>query len=45
MKTIAEQARQLDLRGVESGIYNFAALPLKIAGGDGAPVRAVLWCD
>jgi arylformamidase len=33
----------LDLNGVEPGIYNFAALPLKISGGDGAPVRAVLW--
>ena len=35
----------LDLSGVPPGIYNFAALPLKIAGGDGAPVRAVLWRD
>jgi len=25
------------------GIYNFVALPLKIAGGDGAPLRAILW--
>ncbi|HEY2144097.1 MAG TPA: cyclase family protein, partial [Candidatus Udaeobacter sp.] len=33
----------LDLSEVASGIYNFAALPLKIAGGDGAPVRAILW--
>jgi arylformamidase len=33
----------LDLTEVASGIYNLAALPLKIAGGDGAPVRAVLW--
>ena len=33
----------LDLSDVAPGIYNFAALPLKIAGGDGAPVRAVLW--
>lgn len=33
----------LDLSEVAPGIYNFAALPLKIAGGDGAPVRAVLW--
>src|ERR1700736_5393809 len=32
----------LDLSAVESGIYNFMALPLKIASGDGAPVRAVL---
>ena len=35
----------LDLSDVGSGIYNFAALPLKIAGGDGAPMRAVLWRD
>jgi len=33
----------LDLREVAAGIYNLAALPLKIAGGDGAPVRAILW--
>lgn len=33
----------LDLSRVESGIYNFAALPLKITGGDAAPVRAILW--
>jgi arylformamidase len=33
----------LDLGDVAPGIYNFAALPLKIAGADGAPVRAVLW--
>jgi arylformamidase len=33
----------LDLSDVASGIYQFAALPLKIAGGDGAPVRAILW--
>jgi arylformamidase len=35
----------LDLSGVAPGIYNFAALPLKIAGADGAPMRAVLWRD
>ena len=35
----------LDLRDVAAGIYNFAALPLKIAGADGAPLRAVLWRD
>jgi len=35
----------LDLSDVPTGIYNFAALPLKIAGADGAPVRAVLWRD
>jgi arylformamidase len=33
----------LDLSDVAAGIYNFAALPLKIAGADGAPLRAVLW--
>jgi len=33
----------LDLSGAEPGMYNFAAFPLKIAGGDGTPVRAVLW--
>lgn len=35
----------LDLSGVAPGRYNFAALPLKIAGGDGSPVRAILWRD
>ena len=35
----------LDLSDVAAGVYNFAALPLKIAGGDGAPMRAVLWRD
>jgi arylformamidase len=33
----------LDLSDVAPGIYQFAALPLKIAGGDGAPMRAILW--
>ena len=33
----------LDLSEIEPGIYNFTALPLKIIGGDGAPVRAILW--
>jgi arylformamidase len=33
----------LDLSDVPPGIYHFAALPLKIAGGDGAPMRAILW--
>jgi arylformamidase len=33
----------LDLTDVAPGIYNFAAMPLKIAGADGAPVRAILW--
>jgi arylformamidase len=35
----------LNLSSVGPGVYNFAALPLKIAGGDGAPMRAVLWRD
>jgi arylformamidase len=35
----------LDLTDVAPGIYNLAALPLKIAGADGAPMRAVLWRD
>ena len=35
----------LDLSKVEAGIYNFAALPLKISGGDAAPLRAILWRD
>ena len=35
----------LDLGEVAPGIYNFAALPLKIADSDGAPMRAVLWRD
>lgn len=33
----------LDLIDVAPGIYQLAALPLKIAGGDGAPMRAILW--
>src|SRR6266853_5756384 len=33
----------LDLKNIGAGIYNFVALPLKIAGGDGAPLRAILW--
>ena len=33
----------LDLSRVKEGRYHFAALPLKIAGGDAAPVRAILW--
>ena len=32
----------LDLRAVEPGSYELVALPLKVAGADGAPVRAVL---
>jgi arylformamidase len=33
----------LDLNAVEAGQYQFAGFPLKISGGDGAPIRAVLW--
>jgi arylformamidase len=32
----------LDLRGVEPGPYRLICLPIKIAGSDGAPARAVL---
>jgi arylformamidase len=32
----------LNLRGVPDGLFELAALPLKIAGADGSPVRAVL---
>jgi len=32
----------LNLEGVEEGHYELICLPLKIRGGDGAPVRAVL---
>jgi arylformamidase len=32
----------LDLRHVKDGLYELAALPLRIAGGDGSPVRAAL---
>jgi arylformamidase len=32
----------IDLSGVEAGRYTLVALPLKISGGDGSPVRAVL---
>jgi|ERR1051325_1677522 arylformamidase len=35
----------LDLQNVLGGVYHFAALPLKIVGGDAAPVRAILWRD
>jgi arylformamidase len=33
----------LDLSAVASGTYHFSALPLRISGGDGGPVRAILW--
>jgi arylformamidase len=35
----------LDLSAVPEGTYHFAAFPLRICGGDAAPVRAVLWLD
>ena len=35
----------LNLAEVRAGQYNFAALPLKILGGDAGPVRAILWRD
>jgi arylformamidase len=35
----------LDLSEVAAGTYHFSALPLKIAGGDAGPVRAILWRD
>jgi arylformamidase len=35
----------LDLSQVEAGTYHLSALPLRMAGGDAAPVRAVLWRD
>jgi arylformamidase len=35
----------LDLSGVEPGEYSLVCFPLKIAGGDGAPTRAVLLQD
>ncbi len=35
----------LDLSSVANGRYQMVALPLKIAGGDGSPVRAILWRD
>jgi len=35
----------LDLSEVEAGTYHFSALPLRISGGDGGPVRAILWRD
>lgn len=35
----------LELSAVEEGDYLFVCLPLKIAGGDGGPARAVLIAD
>lgn len=33
----------LVLTGVPEGVYTLTALPLKLAGADAAPVRAILW--
>lgn len=33
----------LDLTGVEAGVYQLSALPIRIVGADAAFVRAVLW--
>ncbi len=33
------------LEGVPEGKYMMSALPIKYEGCDGAPVRAVLWCE
>lgn len=35
----------LDLTEVEPGLCHFSALPLRIDGGDAAPVRAIIWRD
>ena len=35
----------LDLSEIAAGLYHFSALPLRINGGDAAPVRAILWRD
>ena len=32
----------LDLRNAAAGVYDLIALPLRIKGGDGSPIRAVL---
>jgi arylformamidase len=42
------QVRNLEglwLEGVEEGVYTLVALPLRIEGGDGSPVRAILIDD
>lgn len=36
---------QLDLSGVPAGFYTLCAAPVKIAGADGAPCRALLFAD
>jgi arylformamidase len=35
----------LDLSAISPGVYNFIAIPLRIVGADGSPVRAILWRD
>jgi arylformamidase len=35
----------LDLSEISAGTYHFSALPLRISGGDAAPVRAIVWQD
>ena len=35
----------LEFSGVQPGRYHLSAVPLRIAGGDAGPVRAVLWRD
>jgi arylformamidase len=35
----------LNLSEIEAGTYHLSALPLKIAGADAGPVRAILWRD
>jgi arylformamidase len=32
----------LDLHGIDDGVYELTAYPMKIVGADAAPVRAVL---
>ena len=32
----------LNLEGVPEGVYELIALPLKLCGADGSPVRAIL---
>jgi arylformamidase len=38
----AYNLENLDLRGVDDGVYELTALPIKLRGLDAAPVRAVL---
>ena len=34
--------QNLDLRAITPGVYELIALPLRIKGGDGSPLRAIL---